>query len=244
VPGQAADAACKPQAPCYSDASIVNAASNLPGIAAFTWVSLYGSNLSYTTRGRTEGDALPGIGGVNVLVNGQAAFMSYVSPLQVNFLMPMGLGLPHATVQIAREGMAGPAITVPLDDAAPALFQMDEKTAVAAHTDWTVVTRESPARAGQFVTVYATGLGQFEIPLDDLEIPQTANPIRHRAEVKLLLNGEPVPDERVTYVGAAPYFIGVYQINIKLPDSLSEDPEIQVKLGDRISREGVHLIAR
>jgi uncharacterized protein (TIGR03437 family) len=234
---------CRPQAPCYSAAGIVNAASNQPGLASATWVSLYGDGLAYQTRDRTGADELPGMGGVNVYVNGLPTWVSYVSPLQVNFLLPSGLTVPQATIQLAREGTVGPAIEVLLDDSAPALFQLDRATVVAAHTDWTVVTPESPARAGQYVILYATGLGPFLFRLDDYEIPETANPILRRPEMRLLLDGEAVDDVLLEYVGTAPGFIGVYQINLKLPDRIGPNPEVRIALGDRISPPGLRLPA-
>jgi uncharacterized protein (TIGR03437 family) len=47
----------------------------------------------------------------------------------------------------------------------------------------------------------------------------------------------------VEYAGAAPGFIGVYQINLKLPDRIGPNPEVRIALGDRISPPGLRLLA-
>ena len=60
-------------------------------------------------------------------------------------------------------GPAGPEVTAEIEVTAnaPGLF------APAAHADGTPVTAESPAKAGETVTVYGTGLGPYErTPLD------------------------------------------------------------------------------
>jgi uncharacterized protein (TIGR03437 family) len=241
---------CKPNAPCYSADGIVNAASNLPGpLAPLTWVSIYGTALSYNTRGRSSADSQPGFGGVNVLVNNRVTLLSYVSPLQINLLLPYTLNAKTAIVQVLREGTLGPAVTVSIADCAPALFLEDADTAVAAHADpkdsdcWTAVTPQSPARAGELIVLYATGLGPFLQPIDDSEIPQTADPLLRRADFTILLNDKAVEDRLIEYAGAAPLFTGVYQINLRLPAAITANPEIRIALGDESSPTGIHLLA-
>ena len=223
----------------------MNAASNLPGpLAAFTFASIYGERLAFTTHTRDGYDVVPGIGGVDVIVNGQLSVVSYVSPLQVNFLVPWGISPPKATFQLVREGTAGPAVELDMDDAAPALFQLDVINVVAAHAaTWEVVTAGLPARPGEYIILYATGLGPYVQPLDEAEIPRTADPISRRGEFQLLLDGAPVADANVAYVGAAPLFIAVYQINLLVPALARPNPEIRIALGDFISPPNIHLLA-
>jgi uncharacterized protein (TIGR03437 family) len=224
----------------------VNAASNLPDpLASFTWVTLHGTALSNIARARTPEDVLPGFGGVDVLVNYVPALLCFVSPTQVTFLLPPGITTPEATIRVTRWGTAGPLVKLPLSDSSPALFQMDQNTVVAAHPDWTVVTAKSPAHGGEYAILYATGLGPFVQPLDDTEAPpKWANPIQRRPEFTLLLDGVPVEDRLVEYAGAAPLLIGLYQINLKLPEKVNKNPEIRIGLGQRLSPPGVHLIVQ
>jgi uncharacterized protein (TIGR03437 family) len=239
----AATGGCQPSyVPCYTADDVVNAASSVAGsVAPFTFVSIFGTNLSYVSRPRYGDDSLPGFGGVDVLIQNQPSFVAYVSPVQVNFLMPSGIRDRYVTLQVVREGVAGPAVTIELHDCAPALFMLDEVTAVAAHLDWTLVTQDSPAQAGELVVLYANGLGAFLTPLDDLEIPTGADMIARREEFRILINGQPVDDSLILYAGAAPLFIGVYQINLRLPDNVGPNPDIQIALGDQISPTGIRL---
>ena len=105
---------CVPLAPCYTADGLVNSASGQSGfLAPYTFATLYGTNLSYNQRSRTGSDPPPGLGGVQVLVDGVSEMVFYVSATQVNFLVPAWPWKPGpVTVQLTREGQAGPMLTV------------------------------------------------------------------------------------------------------------------------------------
>ena len=80
-------------APAITEAGVVNGASFASGIAAGSWVAIFGQNLAAGTRALTSDDLVNGnmptsLGGVSVNVNSQAAFLYYVSPTQINLLAP------------------------------------------------------------------------------------------------------------------------------------------------------------
>jgi uncharacterized protein (TIGR03437 family) len=85
-----------PPPPLYTPSSIVNAAnSKAAGFAPHTIATLFGKDLAYITKALTQDDmrdnSLPTtlIGtGVRVLVNKTPAHLYFVSPTQVNFLVP------------------------------------------------------------------------------------------------------------------------------------------------------------
>src|SRR5579862_1760046 len=75
-----------------SNASVLNGASFQSGIAQFTWVSVFGANLSSTTRSWTAADIVGGklptqLDKVSVTVDGKPAYISYISPTQINALV-------------------------------------------------------------------------------------------------------------------------------------------------------------
>ncbi len=237
------------EAPVYSAESLVNAADNQPGILAPNAIAtLYGKNLAYTTRALLPGDirsgnlptVLPGTG-VRVLVGGLAANIYYVSPTQLNFLIPPNLIPGTVNLQIAIDGLAGPAVSVQLAPAAPALFQLDQWYAVATHLDGSVITSDAPARPGEFVVLYANGLGQTLPPIVYSELPTTAAPLKQIADFRVLLDGAAVDSTAIAYAGVAPGFAGLYQINLRLPQSTASNPEIRIALGDAVSKSGLRL---
>lgn len=239
----------KREAPSYSAASIVNAATNLPGgLAPNTIATLYGSNLSFVTRAVGVDDirggvlplALPGAG-VRVSVGDVAAHIYYVSPTQVNLLIPSTLAPGPAELQLTLDGRAGPAVGIQLAAAAPALFQLSERWIVACRADGTVISEEAPARPGELVILYATGLGRTVPNPHSGEIPRQAAVLERLSEFQVWLDGAPLGPERIAYAGVAPGFAGLYQINLRLPDDVQRNPEVRLKLGDQMSPSGTAL---
>lgn len=239
---------CRPLAPCYTAAGVVNSASGEVGfLSPYTFATVYGTNLAFAERGRTAADSLPGIGGVNILVNGIVSMVFYVSPTQVNFLVPASVRAGVVTLQLTREGQFGPAVKLTLLEAAPALFCfLDTPQWVIAQRmpDFSLATTESPARPDEYVVLYATGLGEYAMPVDDYEPPPTAMLIERRPAFQVLLDGVPVDDRRVEYVGSVVHYWGLIQINLKLPVDAGSAPEIRLALGTSTSRAGVHLMVQ
>jgi uncharacterized protein (TIGR03437 family) len=118
---------------------------------------------------------------------------------------------------------------------APALFQLSERWIVACRPDWRVVTEQDPARPGDVVVLYATGLGRTIPNPHSGELPLQAAVLERLAEFQVLLDGEPLASDRIAYAGLAPGFAGLYQINLCLPDRLPRNPEVRLRLGDQIS---------
>lgn len=236
--------------PAYSASSIVNAASSATqAYAPGTILTLYGQNLAYDTASITalNGAYLPsriGTSGVTVIAGGLPAGLFYVSPTQINFLLPSVLGNGNVNITVVRDGISGPTVRVSLAPASPGLFQVDPDYIVATHLDGSVVDASRPADPGEIVLLYATGLGGFARPLDDREVPNKAIWISSAGELRVLLNGATVSSDRVLYAGAAPGFAGLYQINLKLPEELPGDPEIRVAVANVGSKPGVKLHVR
>jgi len=238
------------QAPFYSAASIVNSASNEVGaLAPCTFATLYGANLAFATRAMGPEDIRGGklpteLAGVRVLVDLIPAIIFYAAPTQVNLLIPSLLRRPQVELQLTVDGRAGPAVVIQLLEAAPALFQLDGKTPVATRADWSLITGEAPARPGDYVILYATGLGSTEPETVYGQTPQTAARIQRWREFQVWLDSLPVEASRIAYVGVMPGYAGLYQINLKLPESLANDPEIRIGLAGQISRVGLRLPVR
>jgi uncharacterized protein (TIGR03437 family) len=236
-------------APIYDAASVVNAADNQSGaLAANTLGTIYGANLSYgtaaITSGNIQGGLLPVVLGdseTEIFVNHYAADLYYVSPTQINFLVPPMLTPGPAQVQVTIDGLAGPAISLTLAPAAPGLFQLDLQNAIATETDGSVLTPASPARPGDIVTLYATGLGEVTPPAIYGQLPVGAAPLVAGANLSILLDGVAVDASAIGYAGIAPGFAGLYQINLTLPVSTGSNPEIRLQLDGATSIPGVHL---
>ena len=234
--------------PTYTPNSVVNAADNQGGLAPNTIAAIYGTGLAFTTRAISADDikegtlptVLPGTG-VRVSVGGILANIYYVSPGQINFLVPALLTAGSSYVQVFLDGRAGPQVSLQVGSVSPALFQLDARSAVATRVDGTVFTADNPAHPGDIVILYATGLGQTVPPAVYSTVPPAAAVLRDMLDFRIVLDGAPADPSLVFYAGAAPGFAGLYQINCQLPDSAGPNPEIRISAGGQLSKPGVTL---
>jgi len=236
--------------PEYSGDSVVNAASYRAGpLAPNTYVTIYGQNLSYVTRALgpqdLRADELPtALAGANVRVRVGAilAQLTYVSPTQINALVPANLVPGAIDIAVFREGIWGPTVKIELRRASPALFLMDAETVIGTHADGSLIDGTSPARPGETVVLYATGLGTTAPPQEYGKLALGPARLVGDAQFHIVLEGEELDGSRIDYAGIAPGFAGLYQINVRLPEALTANPEIRVRCGDEWSPVGLRLL--
>jgi uncharacterized protein (TIGR03437 family) len=176
---------------------VVNAASFKVGaLAPNTIGTLYGRDLAFVTRSLAQEDLYNGTlpttllgSGVRLLINRTLAFIYFVSPTQINFLVPSTLTPGRAEIQLGLDGRYGEAVPVMLTEFSPALFQVDPETAMATRADGSLVSQERPARAGEVVILYATGLGATRPRLPAGQIPTGAAWLERFEEFRVILDG-------------------------------------------------------
>jgi len=239
-------------APLYSAESVANAATSTAGpFAPNVIVSIYGTNLSWTeeaaTPERMKGGGLPyELANVRVLIGngdgGRNAPLYFVSPRQINFLIPPDL-IGTQSITVVRQGTRGPKVDIQLQNEAPEFFLRDGQTVLAMNNNFDLLSPEAPAKGGDWIVLYAAGLGQTDPPQIEGR-PWAGTATLRRKDFRLLLNGNAIDRSRVAYAGAAPGFVGVYQINVHLPDDLPADPEIRLGFGDHLSATGIKLPVR
>lgn len=243
-------------APFFTAAGVVQAATETGGtLAPNAIATIYGTNLSWTTHivnvaDLNDGTLPTSVDGVSVYVQGILSSLLYVSPGQINFIIPYELTLPTVTVVVARQGLAGPfaangtpAVQIHLATTAPGFFEWNGNFAIAEHADGSLITADSPAQPNEVIVLYAAGLGRTSPDLSSGAIPSTALTILYASQMQILLNTIPCPQTSIYYAGVAPGFAGLYQINVRLPDVLPPNPQIQVAIGAQMSPQGVLLYA-
>ncbi len=232
---------CAPPQPCYAAAGIANSAASIPGyFAPNSFLTIYGTNLSYVTGSLGPGDISGGrlpVNGeiqgteVGVLIGNLPGYVYYVSPNQVNVLIPSLLIPGPVTIQLQSRGIYGPPVQINLTAAAPALFQLDASNVIATHGNGPLVTPDSPAQAGEVVVLYATGLGVTSPAIAPGELPAAAWPLANLSDFQVQLNGAAVDPKLIQYAGDAPGFAGLFQINLQLPAACPSNPEIRIGFG-------------
>ena len=246
----AADSPAPRVAPNYTAASIVNAADNQSGaLAPNAIATIYGVNLAFSTIGLTPGDVqggrLPvrlGTCETMVFVGNYPANLYYVSPTQINFLVPPNMLPVPVPVYVTIDGLHGPVIDVALGPAAPGLFQLDAQNAIATLADGSLLTPTSPAHPGDVIVLYATGLGATSPPAEYGLLSNVAAKLVPDANLQILLDNVALDASAIAYAGAAPGNAGLYQINLMLPMSTGANPEIKLIMGTASSIAGVHLL--
>src|SRR5205823_6077961 len=102
----------------------------------------------------------------SVSIGGIQAPLFFASPTQINAQVPLELAAGRQyEVVVSRNG----ALTVPevlqITDAAPGLATLSGGALLAQHADGTLVSAQSPAKAGESLVSYAAGLGKTDPPV-------------------------------------------------------------------------------
>jgi uncharacterized protein (TIGR03437 family) len=195
-------------------------------------ISIFGSNLVKTSVDLAgwAGTVLPkGLNGTSVTIGGKAAPLIYVSPNQINAQVPVDV--PAGTAQVVVTSSVGPGASFPVTVAAtaPAIF-FAPSAAVLKNADFSLVTSSNPAKAGDVILVYTTGLG-LTTPAISTGTLVTGTPATNAA-VTATIGGK---DATVVYAIASPGFAGLYQVAITLPGGLTGTPAIVLKQGTTTS---------
>lgn len=183
--------------PVINPGGVVNSATFQPDIALVpgSLATIFGTNLAPVT---TVAGALPAptaLGGAQVLTNtGLAAPILFASPAQVNIQIPWEADpTTPATVRVVVGILASGDEPIRLAPAAPAIFT------VVADTAW-------PARPGEYLSIFCTGLG----PVSDPSSPLAQTILTPSVNIGNI-------DSPVSFSGLAPGFVGLYQVNVQVP---------------------------
>jgi uncharacterized protein (TIGR03437 family) len=164
-----------PQAPTITDGALLTFANSKPGtFAPNSWGIIVGSNLGVTTRTWDDGDFIDGglpfsLDGVSVLLTTagvpRLAYIGYVSPTQVNFLLPPNESTAPTTIQVRNAAGISTAVPITVQANSPQLLTVDGQRVMGRHLDGTPLSLDAPANPGETVVVYGTGMGPTNPPL-------------------------------------------------------------------------------
>ena len=208
--------------PSVTVQSFVNGASFLLGLTPGSTGTVFGVGIADGINGvvvapfpfPTE------INGIKVLINGIAAPILAVSNVngqeQVNFQVPFVIAVGTATVELFNNGSSTIVEGVPITALQPGVFEVfinGERLAAALHADFTLVTRENPARPGEVILLFVTGLGPTDQPLQ-ANVPGPSAPLaKVNADVAVSIDGAEVVNLGAYY---APGLVSAYQVNFVL----------------------------
>lgn len=176
-----------------------------------------------------------------MLVNNRAAPLFFVSPQQINLQIPWeAAGSTQAAVSVVFNGVSSAPVSLPLADFSPGIFPVDQagqgailisNTSLLAAAAGSVPGRSSrPAKRGEYVTIYCTGLGRVTNPPPSGS-PSSANALSTTLQSPVVtIDGIP---SNVAFAGLAPTFIGLYQVDVRVPDKAGsgEARPVRVSIG-------------
>jgi uncharacterized protein (TIGR03437 family) len=233
--------------PAGSITAVGNAATFLPGFAASTWVSIFGTNLSQTTYTWQDRDFVNGLlptslEGVSVTINGVAAYVEYISPTQINVLAPDDATAGTVQVQVTTAQQNSNSLGGQKTQFAPAFFVFGGGFVAARHADFSLVGAPNllagvvtePAKPGETILLYGTGFGPTNPPLASAQLVTTPEPLANPVQVSI--GGVTAT---VTFGGlVAP---GLYQFNVTVPNLPNGDAAVVATLGGVATATGVSV---
>jgi len=204
--------------------AVVNAASYDQTLAPGSVISIGGTNLAIGEQAASTAPIPVSLNAVVVRIEGIRVPLFYAGPNQVNTLLPLDLpSLAGFTLSLVNvQADARPVRITNMAEAAPGIFTLDYSgrgqgavlvsgTALVAGPARPGASR--PARRGEYIEIYCTGLGRVTNP------PEPGRPAGSSPYSETLLR--PVVtiggvEGRVTFSGLAPGFAGAYQVNVQV----------------------------
>ena len=227
------------QTPVIGSGAIVNDASFQKGpIAPGSLIAIFGTNLASRIA---QADTVPyttSLGGVTVqFVNGATTIdapLVYVQPdnpaqgvsSQINAQVPWQLAPNGVTasvnVIVSHDGVTSAPTAVTVGPFSPGVFASGTQ-AIVVNPDGTLAwptgsvpgATTHPAKPGDVVIVYATGLGAVDSPIADGA--NSVDKLRNNLTPPVVLVGG--ISAQVLFSGLSPQFVGVNQLNVVIPNA-------------------------
>lgn len=244
------------QQPTVNQNGVVNAASYSLDNPRGSLITIFGTNMAQAgvllTPGTTplSTQVKKGPDTVSVTINDTPAPIQYVSTTQTSVQVPWGTKSGTATVVVTRNGVASPPQTFHATTFSPGIFNIEQSNkgrawAINAITGTVAQPTQGwpypkitalPAKAGDHLYIYATGLGPVNPLIADGAAPCSlqgcAPGVKQRVLVKstkiqVLVGGV---SAKLEFAGLAPQFPGVYQVNFQVPEGVTAGDAVPVQI--------------
>jgi uncharacterized protein (TIGR03437 family) len=149
----------------------------------------------------------------SVLVNGRAAPLYFSTYGQIAFQVPLETAVGTAQVQVQRDGLSGNTVSVQVVARAPRIL-------VITKQDLSVPDSAHPARVGDYLTIWAIGLGPTN-PAVGTNVPAPGSePLARLTVTPAVEFGSTIfgtISATPSFAGLSPGSVGLYQINVAIP---------------------------
>jgi uncharacterized protein (TIGR03437 family) len=247
-------------APATPSITSVNSAGDFnaaAGLASGTWLEIKGTNFMAGNGRSWAGSDFSGtkaptaLDGIGVTINNVAAYVAYISPTQINVQAPddstVGSG-----IQVQVTTPSGKSNTVAMEKKAIA-------PAVLAHPAWNVGGRQyvvaqfpdqtfvglanliagltfRPAKPGDLISIFGIGFGPVNPVCPAGTIAAGLPAIAPQPVIKI---GSATAT--VQYAGLVPNLVGLYQLNVVVPQLAPGDYPLTIDVGGVSANSGLFV---
>ncbi len=225
--------------PAFTAASTTNAASfRSRGLTPGGLYTIFGQGLSNVSGVVTPGGfPLPTeMQGTSVTLGSLTVPLLALANVngneQINFQVPFEvLGPP--TLTVINNGVRSLPVGT-FWGADPGIFTLDGTNGAIQHgADFALVTADNPAAQGEVIVIYATGLGDVQ-PRPATGQPASASPLSRTVMTPTVTVGG--ASAEVLYSGLTPGFAGLYQVNVRVPQSApAGNVDVVIQMGGQSS---------
>ena len=216
--------------PVVFDGGVVNNASFAPSpapVAPGSIAAVFGTGLNdgsavLFSSFDKDGKLVTTLGGASVSINGVPAPMFYSTPGQLGFQVPFGLDTSSsATLKVTVAGQTSAEVTLAVNGVTP-------------------VTPEKPAKPNEVIVLFGTGLGLLSPALPTGEAAKNNST---SVVPTITIDGNPAD---VQFSGAAPGFVGLNQVNVKIPAGTrsATDIPVAITIGEKQSNTVTIAVAQ
>ncbi len=205
--------------------------------------TLFGVFLSGTTSSAPSVPLPTDLSGVKVLINGIQAPLFFTAYNQINFQVPFEIAPGPATIQVMRDATMSSPISATVDVRSPGIFRWgigeygivsnftQGNFPVPADVGAALGLPAAPAQGGDFLIIWCTGLSNVT-PGVATGDAAGSNPISFADAVPKVTLGLSVfgPSLTPAFVGLAPDFVALFQVNVELPANVGTNLRTPIAL--------------
>ncbi len=227
---------------CTANAASVSSASFLgPELAPDSIASAFGCALATTTLSASTASPPTELGGTRITVRDNVGILRsgqlfYVSPLQLNYLLPSGLAEGPATITVTNGSGVVSGSSIVVSRIRPGIFTANFSGQGLGATVGYRITANGPQGYFDTVRYDTTSQSSVAVPIDlgaegdEVFLVLFGTGIRHRSSLSAVaatIGGTPV---EVCYAGPQGVYFGLDQVNLLIPRSLAGRREVVVSL--------------
>ncbi|MEP6715005.1 MAG: S8 family serine peptidase [Terriglobia bacterium] len=236
--------------PTILSKGVVDAAGFQPGVAVApgSYIAVFGTSLSPVTQTFTTRYLPVSIASVSASfdtpLTSAPGHLYFVTPGQINLQVPWELqGQTSAQMKISVQDSSGNIYNLPLATYSPGIFPIQiggVNYAAARDQDFKVISPSNPAKQGASIQIYCNGLGPVGNQPATGEPASSTQLSRTLATPTVTIGGFDAP---VSFSGLTPTAIGLYQLNVTVPNTGPGTKRVVVTIGG-IAGNALNLVVQ